>query len=341
MSTPLRVGIMGATGALGAEVVRVLDRAAWRPSELVALARASTSTTHVDYGDEHVPVDDVEEEDVENLDALLLAAPAEAAEAVALRAMGEGVVVVDASGALEAHGVPYVVPWVNPEALLGDRPHRALGVPMPEALLLASVMGPLQRAGIGGHLAATVLAPASIRGRGGIDELASQVRALFNGEPPPRHVFETGLAFDLLPRSDALDVQGATGREAHIGRQLSALLGVPETAEITWVGVPVFSGVSATLTLRTGARLDAALVARILTDGGVVVVEGANPRSLPRPRKVEGHPFAHVGRVRVSEDGTLQLWASMDNLRTAATAMVAGAGALLEVGARAPAREGP
>ena len=322
----LRVGVVGATGAVGQEVVRTLDRANWRPAEIVALARATTATSHVEYGDVHVPVDDVGDEAWEGLDAAILAVPPDAAVEVAPQALDEGVMVVDVSGALRREmDAPLVVPWVNPQVLLEGRP-MVITLPSSGALMLASVLGPLRRAGLHGVVRATILEPASSRGRAGIDELAGQVRALFNSETPPRKVFSAGLAFDLLPEAGE---PGAV-RESAVGGELMALLGPgAEAPEVNLVTVPVFSGISAFLTVETGRQVDAALVEQLLRDGGVGVTDSA--RALPRPRRVEGTPFAQVGPVRVGADGALRLWVSMDNLKTMATAAVAAAGALLKM----------
>ncbi|HHO49938.1 MAG TPA: hypothetical protein ENK18_03480 [Deltaproteobacteria bacterium] len=333
MSTDLRVGVAGATGALGAEVIRVLDRATWRPEVLVALARASTATSHVEYGGERVPVDDVADEALDGLDALIVALPMPAARGVGEAAVAAGVPVIDCSGSLASDpGVPLVVPWLNPEALLRIS-HAAVSVPGPEALLLASALAPLARAGIAGAVDAVVLAPASVQGRAGIDELSRQVIALFNSAAPPRKIFEHGLAFDLLPAPCSPDAGGGTEREARVVEQLGRLGIAGGPVEVTWVGVPVFSGISASLTLRIPSPPDLALVQKILEGGGVVLPEAPGLRYLPRPRRVEGKAFAHVGRVRHGADGaSLRLWLSMDNLRTTATAAVAAAAVLLRVG---------
>ncbi|MBX2803801.1 MAG: hypothetical protein KTR31_39360 [Myxococcales bacterium] len=335
MASDLRVGVAGATGALGVEILGVLNRARWRPDTVLAFARASTTTSHVEYGDDRLAVDDVEEMDPDALDALILALPYEAARDVGQRALRAGLAVVDASGALAVDAdLPVVVPWINPEALM-DVPDRAVVLPSAESTLLASVLGPLARAGVTGRARATLLASASSYGRRGIDELSQQVVALFNSGTPPRAVFEQGLAFDLLAATDPVEDSGWTSRESRIVEQLSRL--VPHeglVSQVTWVGVPVFSGVAAALVLDPTRRVDAGLVERILTDGGVVLSDGTAARGLPRPRSVDGRPFAHVGRIRVSEDGGVHLWLVMDNLRTTATAAAAATAALLQVGAK-------
>lgn len=341
MGTDLRVGLAGATGALGGEIVKVLDAAHWRPDALVPLARATTTTTHVDYGDDHLPVDDLETEAFEGLDALFLALPREAARTAGEAAVRLGIPTIDCSGAFTSDAdVPLVIPWVNPEAL-AEVPRGLVAVPDAAAVLLASALGPLRRAGLEGPVEATVLVPASAAGRAGIDELSRQVVTLFNAGTPPRKVFPSGLAFDLLPAIGTAAEDGWTDREREVGAQVQRVTGSVMPVDVTLVGIPVFSGLSAELTVRLSRPVPAELVGRILADGGVKAPEAAGARYLPRPRRVEGKPFAHFGRLRVGADGrTLHLWLSMDNLRTVATVAVSIAGVLLRVGSRQAEQDG-
>jgi aspartate-semialdehyde dehydrogenase len=329
MGSDVRVGVVGATGALGSEILKVLDKAPWRPDEVVALARASTSVSHVPYGDGQLVVDDVEHEVLEELDLVILALPAGDARPYGEAAVGAGVPVVDASGVFVADGdVPLVVPWINPEAL-AEVPRQLVALPTAEAALLASVLGPLRRAGLSGRCTATVLVPASTSGRQGIDELSRQVVALFNAGTPPRKVFPTGLAFDLLPQTGPVDDSGFTRRERRVAEEARGLASWPGSVVVTQVGVPVFSGVSATVQLHLDRAVPLELVRQVLSDGGAKFSDDPAPRAVPRPRRVEGHPFAHVGRLRQADDGSVHLWVALDNLRAMATVAVASAAALL------------
>jgi aspartate-semialdehyde dehydrogenase len=329
MGTDLTIAVAGATGAIGGEVVKLLDGCRWRPSRVQALARASTATTHVEYGDDRVPVDDVNT-DLDGADALVVAVPAAAAGDVVQKGLQLGLPTVDVSGATALDpSVPLVVPWINPEAL-ADVPRGVVAVPDAAATLIASLLGPLRRAGISGDADATVLVPASREGRAGIDELSRQVVALFNTQTPPRKVFREGLAFDLLPTVGTLEADGGTDVEGRISAQVQRLVGAPVVS--TLVGVPVFSGVSVILGIHLDRAAPADLISRILADGGVRLPEAPGARYLPRPRRVEGQPFAHLGRIRMVADGRrVVLWASMDNLRTTAAAVVALLASLLRI----------
>lgn len=319
----LRVGIAGATGALGGEIMRVLDKAPWRPKNVVPMASARTHVPAVEYGDSRVTVEDLAFEEIGELDGLIVALPAAVARPVVERAVADGVPVVDCAGSVP--GLPLVIPWVNPE-VLADRP-AAVAVPTAAVVLLASALGPLRRAGIEGDVDATILVPASVEGRAGIDELSKQVVTLFNAGTPPRKVFEGGLAFDLHPQIGATDESGWTARERETADQVRAITGWAGELRVTLVLTPLFSGMSATVSIRTNRRVLPDLAIRILDDGGVRVGDAKVP---PRPRRVEGKAFVHAGRVRTGPNGEgLHLWLTMDNLRTCAAAAVGAAGALI------------
>jgi len=325
----VRVGVAGATGALGKEIVALLDKAKWRPDAIVPLASASTTIPFVDYGGERIAVDDLAGEALDSLDALILAVPSDVAIGAAERAAEEGTLVVDCSGAfLDDPEVPTCIPWVNPAAL--EEPLRGIvAIPSSAATLLASALGPLTRAGVDGAFNATVMVPASNWGRAGIDELSRQVVTLFNAGTPPRKIFENGLAFDLLPQLGNLTESGWTEDELRVVGELRQILGIETELDVSLVAVPLFSGVSANCELRPGRHVPPELARQVLSDGGVVIGDDDGARYVPRPRRVEGQPFAHAGRIRADTSGNLHLWLSMDNLRASAAVAVSTCGALV------------
>ncbi len=321
------IGVAGATGALGQEIITALESVPYPVDEVVPLARAASKTPFVRFDNKEIAVDDIADEVLERLDLLFLALPGDAAMEWGTEAIRQGVAVVDCSGTMRSDAVPAGIPWVNPEAL-GQAAGRALAVPSPETILAGSVLGPLERAGLGGDVEATFFVPASRSGRDAITELSAQVVALFNSKTPPRRVFPDGLAFDLLPSMGEAVATGWTPSEQRVGDELASILSLDTT--VMRVGVPVFSGLSVELRIEPAKRPVAELVAQILADGGVEVERGEATRDLPRPRRVEGRPFAQAGRIRVDERGeVLRIWASMDNLRASATVAVGLAGFLL------------
>lgn len=317
-----RVGVAGATGAVGKELVAILDRVPWRPEELVALARLRSRETSLTWGEGRVGVDSLEDMDFSGLDLLFVALPRSEAPAVLRAAIEADVKVVDLSGmGSELYDAPLCVPWVNPEAWSPDV--TVVSIPEASSTLVGSVLAPLKRAGLVGRAQATVLAPASVKGHEGIAELSNQVVALLNAQTPNRQLFPDGLAFDLEPFTGVLQEDGRADGEARAVQQVQSLLGEDLELDVAVVGVPLFSGIAMQMTVETARNLEVDLVRQILADGGVRMDPEARVRAAPRPRKVEGQPFAHAGRVRLSADGRgLHLFAAMDNLHTAGLAAV-------------------
>jgi aspartate-semialdehyde dehydrogenase len=319
------IGVAGATGALGKEIVGALETCPYKPDDLVPLARSSSKIPFVEFDGREIAVDDIRDEALERLDLLFVALPAEAARPWCEAAIRLGVRVVDCSGSIRSDSVPVGVPWVNREALVGAA-RGALVLPCPEALLAATVLAPLLAAGLAGDAEATFFVPASRSGRDGIQELSAQVVSLFNAGTPPRKVFPDGLAFDLLP--SAGEMGNPTATELRVEDEVRSMLDIGLVA--TRIGVPVFSGLSMELRVEPHRRPVLDLVAQILRDGGVDVPTSDAVRVIPRPRRVEGRPFASAGRLRIDDEGeVLRIWASMDNLRASATAAVGLGGLLL------------
>lgn len=317
----LRVGVVGATGLLGGEIVRLLDVAPWRPGRLIPLASGRTEATHVDWGDDRVAVDDLADQAFGDADLVFLAAPSVVCAAAGREALRQGCAVVDCSGALAAE-LPLCVPWITPETLA--RLERGAVVPSAAALLVASAVAPLRRAGVDAPASAVVMLPASTAGRAGLTELSGQVVALLNGGAPPRKVFEGGLAFDIVPAVGPTLPGGWTGREREVASCVQRLSGGDAPVDVTLVQVPIFSGMAAAVHI--GARAQVDRVRELLVASGLVVTES---RSGPRTRRVEGSAMPQLGRIRAGADGSVHMWLAADNLRCAAAAAVGTGAALL------------
>lgn len=329
MASDLRIGVAGATGALGTEIINVLNGAPWRPGTLVPLASSATTVSFVEYGEERIAVDDLGGEALEGLDALIVATPADVAVAVLKEAAMVGVPCVDCTAASAMDlAVPLVIPAVNFDRIDAPRGRDVVAIPSADVLMLGTVIHALKQAGICSTATATVMVGATAWGREGAEELSRQVIALFNQGTAPRKVFESGFAFDLLPQIGDVGASGWTAAEVRASLDLARLTEVPVI--VSRVGVPTFNAVSATLQLPVPRGTSAEAVERALVDSGVRLPTSAALRDLPRPRRVDGTPHVHAGRVRLAPDGgSVHLWLTMDNLRATATAAVAVCGGLL------------
>ncbi len=326
----LRVGVAGATGALGKEIISVLEASPWRPGTIVPLASAKSTVPFVDWQGSQVAVDELGHEDLGSLDAVFVALPRAIARDFVERAAVAGVRVVDASGShLDDLNFPLVLPWMGLDKLGAPRARDVAAIPSAAATLVGTVVGAIARGFDVGSVTATVMTPASAAGRDAIEELSRQVVSLFNGSPPPRKVYPQGLAFDLLPLVGEAGVTGWSTEEIRIAAEIGRLTSV--RADVTLVAAPLFSGMAATIRVEIDEDVLVEDVIDKLEEGLVKVTLGSDPRKLPRPRKLEGERQVHVARVRRTLDGkAIELWASMDNLRVAAVAAVGTMAALLD-----------
>jgi aspartate-semialdehyde dehydrogenase len=330
----LRIGVAGATGAVGREITTLLDRAEL-PVEQVPMASPACKTHSLELGGRNVRVENLLPEHIHACDLLIVAVPPEVAREPVEAALDEGVPIIDLSGVLgPERGVPLVVAAANRVDLEGFREHQAVASPRPEVVGLASLLAPVRAHAADLRCRGTVMHSAAGAGRAGIEELSNQVVSLFNSRTPQRTVFPEGLAFDLEPAIGVPGQDGWTGHEDRCARQLAALLRVPpERFAFTTLMGPWFNGICFSLLLETDAGLDAAQLERIYEAApAVALATGSDP--LPRPRRADGMAQIQLGRLRDDPGGgAVHLWAVADELRFGAAGnAVALLAALIEDG---------
>lgn len=321
-SEGLVVAVVGATGAVGEDLVRTLVRSTLPMRELRLLASRSNQVSSIDVGERplrvHVmPEDPLHSALFEGVDLVFFATPAEVAQAHGAALAAHGIAVIDIGGAL-AEAAPLVVPAVSTEPLARFRELRVVCSPSGPAVLLGTTLAPLLPLGLTA-CRATVLVSAGMAGREGVAELSGQVVALFNSRDPPRKVFPAGLAFDLLPQvDDAVDDSGWTGLERRVVTEVAHVLSMePTNLAVTLAMVPLFTGVSASMHAVLEPQPDLDTV-RVALAGGASLRFG-DP--VPGPRRVAGKAGVFVGRLRRDPLGEgVHLWATADNLRMCASA---------------------
>ncbi len=305
----LEVAVVGATGALGGELVNVLAERALPIGRLVPVATDRSLGEHVEWGGADVPVE-VELGSLEGVDLAFLCAPRDASLEFAGLALRARVPAIDLSGALlDQPDVDLLVgEWLDSDEVI-DRP--LVASPGGTALALALVLMPLEQAAGVGRAIVTTFEAAAVTGRAGMDALSSESVALFNQQPLP----DEPLAFDCRPAVGAPGADGATGHELRLATTVSRLLGREIALGVTSVRVPTFSGDGLSVFVETERPLDVgdAVAALEKASGVVVWPGGAGPSS----RTAVEQDAALVGRVRAAPGG-LQLWISADGIRLAA-----------------------
>ncbi len=318
----LRVAVVGATGAVGSEMLKILEERDFPVGSLVPMASPRSAGKTVRFKGEDIPITVLGEQLPTDLDVALLAASKDIARRLARPAADAGVLVVDNSRAFRLEpDVPLVVPEVNPHALEG---HGGL-IANPNCSTIAFVVAiaPLHR-----HARlerATIATYQAVSGAGapGLAELEAQTRAWAAGEDGPAPTtFPHPIAFNLVPRIDSIGELGYTGEEwkmVHESRKILA----HDAARIavTCVRVPVRRSHSLAIFAEFADTLDIETACRLLAEApGVRLSDPTAAEPYPTPLDAADTDEVFVGRVR--RDPThprgLALWAVMDQLRKGA-----------------------
>ncbi len=330
----LRIGVAGATGAVGREIIALLNQVELPIGAVVPMASPACRSHTVEVGGGNVRVENLLPETVSTCDLVIYAVPPDVAGEPIRAALDEGVPVIDLTGTLGPdQGVPLVVPHANRMELQDFREHQAVASPRPEVVALVTLLAPLRAHAGDLRCRGTVMHSAAVAGRGGVEELSNQVVSLFNSRTPQRVVFAEGLAFDIEPLIGEAGPSGWSDHELRSSAQAAGLLRLPpERFALTSIIGPWFNGVCFALQIETDTGLDAERVGQLLGSApGVELLAGAASK-LPRPRGADGHTALQVGRLRDDPSGgAVHLWAAADELRFGAAGnAVSLLGALIE-----------
>jgi aspartate-semialdehyde dehydrogenase len=335
----LRVAIVGATGAVGREIVRILDERGFPADELVAFASSRSSGTPLEFRGRWVKVRELSDGWHDGIDLSLFSAGARVSRWALPPAAAAGTVCIDNSSAFRMDpDVPLVVPEVNPDALRGHRNLIANGNCTAITALMA--LGPLHRAFGLTFLLTSSYQSVSGAGMKGIRELAEQIEKLHGQEEalgagavdtavlPAGDVFPATIAYNVIPYCERFDPEGSgfTTEEAKMAAEVRKVLGLPDlVAAATAVRVPVPVGHGVSVFARFERPVRAADAREALQAApGVRVVDEARPArsgsAVPTPLDAAGSDDVLVGRIREmpGDPQALLLFTAGDNLRKGA-----------------------
>jgi aspartate-semialdehyde dehydrogenase len=312
---------VGATGAVGPEVLKVLEERQFPASEVVPFASARSAGKRVAFAGQQLEVRELTEDSLEGFDLALFSAGGSTSKAFAPAAVARGCVVVDKSSAYRMDpAVPLVVPEVNPADTDGHS--GIVANPNCSTIQFVAVLEPLRRAAGLRHVTVATYQAVSGTGTKAMDELSDQSRAVLAGKPAAPSVYPHQIAFNALPHCDTFDDEGYTGEEAKLVRETRKILGMPDLGiAATCVRVPVWRGHSEAVWIETEQPLSAAQARELLRDApGIVVLDDPAANVYPTPAETAGSDEVFVGRIRddASRPNGLALWIVADNLRKGA-----------------------
>jgi aspartate-semialdehyde dehydrogenase len=323
----MRVGVVGATGQVGAVMRRLLAERDFPLTSLRYFASARSAGTTLPWRDGEILVEDAAAADFSGLDIALFSAGASTSRELAPRYAAASAVVIDNSSAWRMDpDVPLVVSEVNPAAIQ-DRRKGIIANPNCTTMAAMPVLKPLHdEAGLVRVIASTYQA-VSGSGLAGVDELDKQVRQVVGRATdlvhdgsavdfPTPEKYVRPIAFNVLPMAGSLVDDGAfeTDEEHKLRNESRKILGIPDLrVSGTCVRVPVFTGHSLSLNVEFARPLSVARATELLaTAPGVEVTD------IPTPLQAAGRDPSFVGRIRQDGDHGLALFVSNDNLRKGA-----------------------
>jgi len=316
------VAILGATGAVGQELLSLLARRHFPTSAVRLLASPRSSGRTLPFRGVNVPVSAVSEGLFDDVQIAFLSAGAEAARTWAPVAMAKGAVVIDNSSAFRMdQDVPLVIPEINWHVV--SEGHRLFPVGNCTAIILMMAVAPLRQLGELKRLVVSTYQSVSGAGARAMDELQTQMRAIAKGEELTYEVFPQPIACNLFSHNTPINSSGYNGEEWKVIEETRKTMGLPELAiEVTCIRVPVMRAHSMSVNVEfDGPAPEIDALREVLSNApGVKVVDDRENNHFPTPCEAADQDDVLVGRLRadVSNRNAISMFCCGDQLRKGA-----------------------
>ena len=323
MKNEYNVAVAGATGAVGNEMIKILEERGFPIASLKLLASSRSLGTPLEFGGEELTTDELTEDSFEGVDIALFSAGGSPSKQFAPAAAAAGCVVIDNSSAWRMDPeVPLVVPEVNPQAIADHRNKGIIANPNCSTIQMVVVLKPIYDAvGIERVVVSTYQA-VSGTGKRAMEELTEQTRQLMTFQDVKPEVYPHRIAFNCFPHIGGFLENGYTEEEMKMVLETRKIMGDPNLKiSATTVRVPVFYGHSEAVNIQTRHKISAKEARVMLFQApGIRVVDNPSERLYPMPMEAAGIDETLVGRIRedISIENGLDLWIVADNVRKGA-----------------------
>ena len=323
MKSEYHVAVAGATGAVGNEMLRILEEQEFPVASLKLLASSRSAGKTLDFRGESLHVEELRDDSFEGVDIALFSAGASPSRQFAPAAAESGCVVIDnSSGWRMDPEVPLVVPEVNPHAVADYRRKGIIANPNCSTIQMVVVLKPIyDAAGIERVVVSTYQA-VSGTGKNAMEELTEQTRNLLTFQEVTPEVYPHRIAFNCFPHIGSFLENGYTEEEMKMVHETHKIMEDPNIrVSATTVRIPVFYGHSEAVNIQTKRKLSAKDARVLLFQApGVRVMDNPDERIYPMPSEAAGINDTLVGRIRedISIENGLDLWIVADNIRKGA-----------------------
>lgn len=317
------VAVVGATGAVGNEMVKVLEQRNFPVRKLTLLASERSKGKTVQFREEPLPVEVLKEDSFKGVDIGLFSAGGAVSQRFAPYAAASGCIVIDNTSAFRMDpDVPLVVPEVNPREIGKYAGKGIIANPNCSTIQMVVALKPIHDVARILRVVVSTYQSVSGTGKRAIEELLHQTRALLNGENCEVRVYPHQIAFNCLPHIDVFLENGYSREEMKMVHETRKILN-DYTIRITatTVRVPVLYGHSESVNIETEKKITPKEVRDILSRApGVTVIDDIKANKYPLPINAAGKDDTFVGRIREDESIPcgINMWIVSDNIRKGA-----------------------
>ena len=321
MSKPVNVAILGATGAVGTELLELLESRNFPLNNLKLLASPRSAGQTLTFKGESITIEAVAEDSFKDIDLVLASAGGSTSKAWAKTIVDSGAVMVDNSSAFRMNPeVPLIVPEINPEAA-ANHPG-IIANPNCTTILMAVAIYPLHKIQPIERIVVSTYQSASGAGARAMEEVKIQSQAILNGEPPQAEILPYPLAFNLFPHNSPLTETGYCEEEMKMVNETRKIFNEPTLkVTATCVRVPVLRAHSEAINLEFKEPFSIPSAREIIAQSpGVQLLEDWQKNYFPMPIDASGKDDVLVGRIRqdISHPCGLELWICGDQIRKGA-----------------------
>ena len=315
------VAVLGATGAVGLEMMKILEERNFPVGKLIPLASARSAGKTLKFKGEDVTIQEACDTAFEGVDIVLGAAENDIAQKFAPAIVKAGAVFVDNSSAFRLDpNVPLIVPEINPQDVSWHK--GIIANPNCSTIITVTAVNALNQLSPIKAMTASTYQAVSGAGAGGPIELQNEVEALREGKTYEPKVFSHQIAYNLIPQIGGEQFEGYTSEEMKMQNEGRKIMHLPELkVSCTCVRVPVVRSHSISVSLHFDNKITVAEAREVLKRApGVKLVDDLAKKEYPMPLDTSNQDIVFVGRIRpdLTDDNGLCLWCCGDQVRKGA-----------------------